>query len=450
MTNLGTTRTVSVSSAVTWPSRTPLIWLGFLTSCLAFTETVPFLVTVPAAVLLLVALARIRAGGQESPNARILAMGVLLTSVVLAQVLVALGFGQDGVPALVLGAASLATAVAAVVRPRFIWLHLAVTAALHVLWARGIDSDIDVGYFIRDSTAALLDGRNPYSLTFPNPYTAAETSRYWAPELIDGDRIIIGFPYLPGALLGYLPGHLLGEVRLVSVAALVVATALAWHLTTEPVGRILVAALPLSPLALLVTTQYWVEPLMVLGVALMAWAVHRGARLWGGVALVMLLTVKQYAIIWLPLERLVRRRLGLRTVVWGVVVSAVLVVGAWLSDPGGFWLAVVETQLLQPYRPDSISLAVDVVDAGLPVPVAALSVGSLLAGLAIAVWVRVKAPADATWLVLGIGLSLLGTVLLSKQAFTNYYFLVHACTVLGVASWPHDRRDVPVEAPPQP
>lgn len=446
MSHSGTASPATVSTGLSWPSRSPLVWMTFVTSCLAFTETVPFLVTVPAAACLVIVLWRIRAGGEESPNTRVLAMGVLLTSVTLAQLLVALGFGQRSVPALLLGVGALVTALGAVMRPRAIWLHLVVTAALHVVWIRGVDSDIDVGYFVRDSTAALMDGRNPFSLTFPNPYTAAESSQYWAPELVDGDRITIGFPYLPGALLGYLPGHLLGEVRLASVAALLVAVALVWRLTTEPVGRILVAALPLSPLALLVTTQYWVEPLIVLGVALMAWAVRRGSRSWGAVALVALLTVKQYAVIWLPLERVVRRRLGVRTLAWGVGVSAVLVGGAFLSEPSGFWRSVVTAQFVQPYRPDSISLAVDLVDAGLPIPVAALSVCSLLAGLGIAAWVRATAPANATWLVLGLGLSLLGTVLLSKQAFTNYYFVVTACTVFGVALWPTDHGRASPEA----
>jgi hypothetical protein len=416
----------------------PLIWLAFVTSTLGFTSAVPFLATVPAAACLLVALSRTRAVGHESANARVLAVGAVLTSVFLAQMLIAVGFSRGTGLALVLGVASLCTALAAVAVPRVFWIHLPVVAALHVVWVRAVDSDIDVGYFVRNSTAALLDGRNPYSLTFPNPYSAAETPNLWAAELVDGDRILIGFPYLPGTLLGYLPGHLLGEVRLASVAAMLIATTLIWRMTTEPVGRLLVAALPLTPLALLVTTQYWVEPLMVLGVALLVWAMRHGSRWWGALSLVLLLTVKQYAVLWLPLEKTVRRQLGLRTLIAGVVASAVLVLAALVPDPSGFWRAVVETQFLQPYRPDSVSLAVDLVNAGLPLPVVALSVGSLLAGLGAALWVRATAPDSASWAALGIGLSLLTCVLLSKQAFANYYFLVNACVVVGIALWPHE------------
>jgi hypothetical protein len=209
-------------------------------------------------------------------------------------------------------------------------------------------------------------------------------------------------------------------------------------MATDPVGRMLVATLPLTALALLVSVNYWVEPVLVLGAALLAWSARRGSRTGGAAALALLLSTKQYAVVWLPLERLVRRTLGLRALLVGVGVAAVLVVGGLLWAPADFWRAVVRAQLVQPYRSDSVSLAVDLVNAGIPLPSVALSVGSLLAGLAIAGWVRATAPADATWLVLGLGLSLLGTVLLSKQAFTNYYFLIHACTVFGIALWPAD------------
>ena len=332
--------------------------------------------------------------------------------------------------------------------PRLFWFYLAAVAALHVFHVRDLAPDIDVGYFVRDSTAALLEGRNPWSLTFPNPYTAAETAELYAPELVHGDRITIGFPYLPSSVLGYLPGHLLGEVRLASVAAVLAATAIVWRMATDRVGRLLVVTVPLTALSLLVSVNYWVEPVLVLAVALLAWAVRRGSRAGGAVAVALLLSTKQYAVVWLPLERLVRRTVGVRALLVGVGVAAVLVVGAFLSAPEDFWRSVVTAQFVQPYRADSISLAVDLVNAGVPIPSAVLSIGSLLAGLAIATWVRVTAPATATWAVLGVGLALLGTVLLSKQAFTNYWFLVHACTAFGVALWPADLgRDEPDARP---
>ena len=418
----------------------PLIWLAFVVSCLGFTKTVPFLATVPAAACLLVMLARTRARGSESSNAVVLAVGATVTSVLVAQVIVAVGLGGRGPLAVTLGCLSLVTALVAAARPRMFWVHLPLTAALHLLYVDSVESGVDVGHFMRGATAGLLNGRNPWSMTFSHSFTDAEIGKYLAPEYVQGDRIILGFPYLPGSVLGYLPGHLAGDVRFVSVAALSVATALCWRMTSDVVGRVLVAGLPLTPLAVLVTTQYWVEPLLVLAVSLLAWAMTRGSRGWGVVSVALLLSVKQYAIFWLPLEKFVRHRLGWRPLLGGVLIAAVLVVAAFLSDPGGFWEAVVRAQFVQPYRPDSLSLAVDLAEAGLPIHRTGMSVAALLAGFGVAFWVRSRAPESVTWTVLGIGMALLASVLLSKQAFANYYFLVHACVVLAIALWPAELR----------
>ncbi|WP_374457049.1 hypothetical protein [Nocardioides sp.] len=428
----------------TWPSRVPLVVLALVASTLGIVESVPFLATVPLVVCLLLALAGTRRGGTESRLVVPLAVAAAVVGTVTGQLVMVLGFSDRPALAAVLGGLAALTAVAAVVVPRLFWLHLTAAGALHVLYVWDVHPDIDVGYFVRDSTAALLDGRNPWALTFHNPYTAAETARLWAEEFVDGDRILLGYPYLPGSLVAYLPGHVVGEVRLASVAALLVATALVWRMTTDLVGRILVTTLPLTALALLTSVNYWIEPALVLGVALLAWSARRGSRVGGAAAVALLLSTKQYAVVWLPLERLVRRTIGVRALLAGVGAAALLVVAGFLWAPAEFWQAVVRAQLVQPYRADSISLAVDLVDVGVPIPAVVLSVSSLLAGLAIAAWVRATAPAGATWLVLGIGLSLLGTVLLSKQAFTNYYFLIHACAVFGAALWPADlARDEP-------
>ena len=423
-----------------WPTRAPLVLLALLTSTLGVVPSVPFLATVPAALCLALALAGTRRRRTESRTVVPGAVATAVVGCVAAQLVMAFAFSDRPVVALLLGCACLLTGAAAVVMPRLVWCHLAAAGLLHLFHVRDLRPDIDVGHFVRGSTAALLEGRNPWALTIPNPYSDAETARLWAPEFVDGGRIVVGFPYLPGSVLGYVPGHLVGEVRLASVAATLAATAIVWRMATDPVGRILVASVPLTALALLTSVNYWVEPLLVLAVAVLAWSVRRGSPAGGAVAVALLLSTKQYALVWLPLEKLVRRTVGTRGVLAGVAAAAVLVGGAFWWSPEDFWRAVVRAQLVQPYRSDSISLAVDLVNAGVPLPATALSIGSLLAGLGVAVWVRVTAPATATWTVLGLGLALLGTVLLSKQAFTNYYFLIHACTVFGVALWPEDQQ----------
>lgn len=427
---------MKVDAEPNWPSRMPLLVLALLIPTLPIFLGIPFLFSVPAALCLFLVLKNVRGRRPESERAETVAIAAVLAPVAITALVLPAAFADGSWVATGLGVVALATAVGCALMPRLIPLHLVVVGCLHLVYIHHYDTIIDVGVLVRDSTAALMAGRNPYSLTFLNPYDAAQTAKFWSPELIDGDRIIIGFPYLPGALLGYLPGHLLGEVRYVSVVALLGATLLAWRLTSERIGRLLVAAMPATPIAVITSMNYWVEPLLILAVALLAWALVRGSR-WGAVlAVLMLLSVKQYAVVWLPLERFVRRKVGIAALLWGVAAAAFLVGGFFLLAPGDFWFSVVKAQFLQPYRPDSMSLGVDLVEAGLPLPVAVLSIGSLLAGLGVAWWVRVKAPITATWAVLGLGLSLLATVLISKQAFVNYYVLVHGCVVMGVALWP--------------
>ena len=62
----------------------------------------------------------------------------------------------------------------------------------------------------------------------------------------------------------------------------------------------------------------------------------------------------------------------------------------------------------------------------------------LAAGFAVSSLVAWRARATSTVLVVGIGLSLLVTCLLSKQAFVNYYLLVVGAFLLGAVTWPAD------------
>lgn len=443
---MSATREATTPAALGDAARTPVLLLAALIATFVLGASVPFLVTLPATLLLAWALLSLRPGapaqGPTLPYAHLLAWGGPLLMAALSTYATASGATRPVV--VVTGVVLLGTSLAAAHFPRLFGVHLAVAALQLVVLVRTVHPPSDVQYMVGDSVAALLRGVNPYGLTFPNPYTVADTARFWNLDFISGDRIDVGYPYLPAPLLVDVPGHLLGDIRYASVLALLGATALAWRVATEPVGRLLVATLPATPLALRTTLGYWVEPVMVLGLVLLVWAMVTRRRWAGVLGGVLLLSTKQYAVVLLPLERLVRERLGARTVWVLTGVVAALIGGFFLLDPRAFWRAVVELHLSQPYRSDSISLATDLVDAGLPVPVAALSVASVVAGLCVALLVRWRAPAGAAWLALGTGLALLATVLLSKQAFINYYFVIHAALVLALAARPRESRGTPV------
>src|SRR4029453_1796557 len=69
------------------------------------------------------------------------------------------------------------------------------------------DPFIDVHVFQRDSLAALLAGRNPYAIDFPNLY--GDGTPFYGAGLTAGGRVLFGYIYPPINLLLALPGHLL-------------------------------------------------------------------------------------------------------------------------------------------------------------------------------------------------------------------------------------------------
>ena len=410
----------------------------------AFGTAPVLVVTVPLVLLLLVAAAATRARGDESSLTRPAAVLIASLSVIVPLPLVVLALPEVpsvlpvGVICLVL-----ASSIMASFKPRTFYLHLAVMAGYLVMMIRCLHPQGDVRVLVEGSLDGLLRGENPYTLTFPNPYNAEDTAAFWAPEFISGDRIDVGYPYLPGALIADLPGHLLGDVRYTSAVAVLVTTALAWRLSSDVVGRALVATLPASALAVTTVVSYWVEPLMLLGVGLLTMAMARGRASLGFAGVLLVLTTKQYAVVLVPLEKLVRARLGSTCLLGAVGAAGMLVGGFFLLAPADFWRAVVLLHLKQPFRSDSASLTVDLVGAGVPIPAGVMSVLSIVAGVSVSWWIRRTAQPTATWTALGVGLALLATVLLSKQAYVNYYFLIYGCLVVGVAAWPRDMGQSP-------
>ncbi|HXH77970.1 hypothetical protein [Nocardioides sp.] len=422
-----------------WPTRLPLLVLLLLIAVGAFGVAPILAVSVPLTLLLVVAAAATQSRGSESSLTRPVAVVVALLGVLVALPLVVLAVPDAPVvlPVVVV-VVLMVSSTMATYWPRTFYFHLALMAGYLVTMIDRIPPKGDVPILVEDSLDALLRGVNPYSLTFPNPYNAEETAKYWSPEFIDGDQLDVGYPYLPGSLFADLPGHLLGDVRYASALAVLLTTALAWRLTSDSVGRAVVAALPANVLAVITVVGYWVEPLMLLGVGVVAFAMARGKPGLGAIGLMLLLTTKQYAVVLVPLEKQIRARLGNTCLLAAVGASALLVTGFFLLGPADFWRSVVMLHLGQPFRSDSVSLTVDLVGAGVPIPVDAMSVLSVAAGLAVSFWIRRTAPPSATWTALGVGLALLATVLLSKQGSVNYYFLIYGCLVVGVAAWPRD------------
>jgi hypothetical protein len=108
----------------------------------------------------------------------------------------------------------------------------------------------------------------------------------------------------------------------------------------------------------------------------------------------------------------------------------------FVIGPASFWKAIVEYQLIQPFRSDSISLLVSSVNTfGWPPPWT-YGVLPLVGGGLTALALALHAPRTPAAFAAAVGLTLLVTILLSKQAFMNYYFLVSGAFLIAAVAWP--------------
>ena len=148
------------------------------------------------------------------------------------------------------------------------------------------------------------------------------------------------------------------------------------------------------------------------------------------------LVSKQYVVIAIPVIWLICQRLTRRMISISLGVAIAVTLPFFLADPAAFWKAIVEFQLVQPFRADSLSLLVSSVNTfGWPPPWT-YGVLPLLGGGLTAIALALRAPRTPAAFAAGVGLTLLVTILLSKQAFMNYYFLVSGAFLIAAVAWP--------------
>ncbi len=196
------------------------------------------------------------------------------------------------------------------------------------------------------------------------------------------------------------------------------------------------AAVTMSSFA--IVTSGYVDPYVALAVAVLALAQLRGSRVAMAGSIAFLVAGKQYVALVIPFLVPVGRRAGWRVVVIGVLMGGLVDLAFWASAPGPFWHDVVHTQLVQPLRPDSISLLVSLDSAVGPLPDIAFSVGPFAAGLLVSGFISLRGRPGATTSAAAIGLGLLAAVLLSKQAFANYFLFIEVALITRRVTWPAD------------
>jgi hypothetical protein len=314
-------------------------------------------------------------------------------------------------------------------------LFLLVHAAMTVALLRSTPVHIDVAIFLRDGTVGVLHGHNPYAMTFPDMFTPKQTAQFYGKGVVTNGRVTFGFPYLPIALLVAIPGQLLGDVRYTQLIAMVVTAVILYRLASDRVGRAAAVLGVAAPAAIPVLTGAWTEPTLVALLACLVLALERRRSAFVAVLLGLFLASKQYVVVVIPLLWLIRQWLTRRVILLGLGLAAAVTLPFFLVDPAAFWKAIVQYQLIQPFRPDSTSLLVfSVKTFGWPPPWT-YGVLPLLGGGLTALALAVRAPRTPAAFAAGVGLTMLVTILLSKQAFMNYYFLVSGAFLIAAVAW---------------
>lgn len=311
-------------------------------------------------------------------------------------------------------------------------VHLALAVLMVATLPPPANQDVDL--FPRDASAALARGENPYAITFPNIYGPG--TPLYAPEVQVGDRLDVGYPYPPLSLLLAATGELVaGDHRYVAITAVGVAAVLLMLCGSGRISTGAALLLVSSPLTYRVVYNGWSEPLLVPFVAGTVLASLRAPRI-APVLLGLTAAGKQYAALLLisgvGLLAKTRREVGgMRMLVVSLLVAAATILPFFLWDPGAFLRSVVEFHLLQPLRPEAVSIPGLLLRGDVAMMPAWVG---FAAGAVVLVAVVRWAPRTASGFALGSAAVYLVFFIFSKQAFMNYYFFVLALLLAGVAA----------------
>ena len=319
------------------------------------------------------------------------------------------------------------------------WRRLLALVAVHFaigIWVivQARDPYIDLWVMQREGALALVEGINPYLPIYPNLY--GPNSPYYGPGIVVDGELTIGFPYPPLSLLTVLPAQLLaGDPRYAHLLAIELG-ALAMALI-RPGGTATGAALLylFTPWTFFFIAGSWTEPLVVLLVAVVALVAVRAPRLLG-IALGLLIGIKQYMLLALPLALLLLakdRNARIRLAWQSVLVAAVVTVPFIVWDPRAFAWSTLGSLATQVFRPDSMTFLTLLPGEWGP-RLSVLGFGLLAAGLVVA-WRR--APGGASGFAASLGFLLLVFFAFSRQGSANYHFAVIGalCCAVAAVDW---------------
>jgi 4-amino-4-deoxy-L-arabinose transferase-like glycosyltransferase len=200
------------------------------------------------------------------------------------------------------------------------------------------------------------------------------------------------------------------------------------------------AVLLFTPRGFFVIEAGWIEPMVILTLAMVVFCACRRGRVWGiglAVSFGLLLASKQYLALALPLVLLIpadrfempRHLIG--SIALLVAVAVTLPLAAW--DAHAFMHSAVTLQFHQPFRTDALSYLVRFAGSdGSAPPVWIAFACAAVAGL-LALW---RCPRTASGFAIAVAIVFFAFFATSKQAFCNYYAFVLAAMCCGLAALP--------------
>ena len=299
-------------------------------------------------------------------------------------------------------------------------------------------ASIDVYHFQDQAAQALLQGVNPYTITFVDHFGATQFYPGGIPD---------SYPYPPLSFLSALLGHALGDIRWPLIACHFGASALLYAAARTrklpAYEAVILASLFLYlPWAPFVSEQAWTDPTVTLALGGMSFFLARRqprAALWAaGLAL----ALKQTMVLLLPLLWGLWRRVDRAGLVAVFSIAAVSYGAFLLWDPISLWDDVVAFHMATPFRDNALTLSAFYVWLGGSGPLPSwLSLFGIVGGCAAGLHAlrpheaSSPSPHDAvrvSVLFTGLAFTYLLTLLLSKHAFMNYYYVLQYALVAAL------------------
>ncbi len=290
---------------------------------------------------------------------------------------------------------------------------------------------IDVDTMQREGVKALLQGLNPYALTFPNPYGS---TALFGDKIATATRILVGFPYPPLSLYLAVPGQwLFGDYRFGQLAAMTASGALMAYSRPGRISASIATMFLFTPRGFFVLEQGWTDPFLVLLVAATVFAALRRPG-WVPYLFGLLVVVKQYMVLsalfsWLLVNPF-RWREFVRATVKAVAVALAVTVPLALWDLQAFTRTLFFSHLGLPFRTDALTYQawIGVTQEG---RMSSTTLGLLALAVGLGAWRCPRTPSGfASALVL-----LYGTFFFfGVHAFCNHYYFVIGLLCVAAAA----------------